>query len=380
MWNVLYQDLAGRHSALVRASDFNFNTIVGVPMSKLFEIDFELGIRLAKEKFGYEFDEKKWPSRRYVVLKAKDLKDWRGRDSIDFFSRQVLNATSAEFRRTGQKFLVPWMLTRDTPFARCFQKHVEDSKNASMSSELDNTLTIYLRGEKLWDPKKMSGWAWNAPPCSFYSRLVREHGYKRVVIVTSPDHNHACANTFLTSSTPSADQNLASMNERLASKNFTLTDYMRDPHWNLGFKGRLMQAGAVDVILHSSKHVADDFCALVGARNLVTTYSTFGDSAAIFAPWLKRLHARVRSCMGNSLLGTVMTRAGQECTVDRNLGPGVEVFLYQFQWNRTRFPNFFRKTIEQPDETFVVPHGEEEDPEDRKKRLESLLHQMSHSA
>eukprot|EP00441_Pelagodinium_beii_P012576 CAMPEP_0197684982 /NCGR_PEP_ID=MMETSP1338-20131121/100264_1 /TAXON_ID=43686 ORGANISM="Pelagodinium beii, Strain RCC1491" /NCGR_SAMPLE_ID=MMETSP1338 /ASSEMBLY_ACC=CAM_ASM_000754 /LENGTH=118 /DNA_ID=CAMNT_0043266761 /DNA_START=135 /DNA_END=487 /DNA_ORIENTATION=- len=82
-------------------------------------------------------------------------------------------------------------------------------------------------------------------------KIIVEDGYKRVLIITSPDRRHACVKWLL---------------DEAASLGVEVT----------------VQAGSL----------LEDFCALVRAENLVLSFSTLGDNAAVLSTQLKRLYVR----------------------------------------------------------------------------------------
>ena len=134
-------------------------------------------------------------------------------------------------------------------------------------SGAENKLTIHLRGNDLWNmgefemmPKKPINmdagahhWLWANPPCTMYEKIIREEGFAEVLVVTSPDRRHACVS------------------------------------WFEGFQQRT--GLSVKVTLQTNS-LADDFCTLTRARNLVLSFSTLSNAAAIMSKRVKRVYLR----------------------------------------------------------------------------------------
>ncbi|CAK9012403.1 unnamed protein product [Durusdinium trenchii] len=139
----------------------------------------------------------------------------------------------------------------------------------------EKRLTVHLRGQDLWNmgefdqvakkPINMSAgahhWLWNNPPCTMYEKIIQEDGYSDVLVVTSQDRRHACVSWF----------------EELPRRT--------------GLK--------VNVTFQTSS-LAEDFCALVKSRNMVVSFSTLSNAAAVLSKNLKRIY--VRNFAQNSML------------------------------------------------------------------------------
>merc|ERR1712046_302073 len=86
-----------------------------------------------------------------------------------------------------------------------------------------------------------------------FEKIIREEGYKRVLVVTSPDRRHAYVDWF------------EQFNQRSGSD--------------------------IKVTVQAQK-LADDFCTLTRARNLVLSFSTLSNAAAILSRRLRRVYVR----------------------------------------------------------------------------------------
>jgi len=132
----------------------------------------------------------------------------------------------------------------------------------------DETLTVHLRGDDMWGVDELKGgvteldmasipnhWLWNHPPCSMYKKIITDWGFKHVVLVTSPDQRHPC---------------------------------IKWP-W---FQDRANE-GAFTFRVQSST-LLNDACALLRARNLVLSFSTFPEAMALLSTRVKRIFSRER--------------------------------------------------------------------------------------
>jgi len=132
----------------------------------------------------------------------------------------------------------------------------------------DETLTVHLRGNDMWGVSESQDkfhdlnmtdfpnhWLWNHPPCSMYKKIITEEGFKHVVVVTSPDLRHPC---------------------------------IKWP-W---FQDRVNE-GAITFRVQSGT-LLEDTCALLRARNLVLSYSTFPEAMSVQSTHIKRIFSRVR--------------------------------------------------------------------------------------
>jgi len=135
------------------------------------------------------------------------------------------------------------------------------------SPDDERQLTVHLRGNDLWDmgefemqarkPVNLEAgahhWLWANPPCTMYEKIIREEGFTSVLVVTSPDRRHACVEWF----------------ENLKTRTGL------DAH----------------VTVQANK-LAEDLCALAKAKNLVLSFSTLSNAAAILSKRLKRVYVR----------------------------------------------------------------------------------------
>jgi len=170
---------------------------------------------------------------------------------------------------------------------QAFLPELRSCLKADSSSQADEELTIHLRGQDLWGmqeseyssnkPLDMNAfahnWLWHQPPCTMYKRIIEEDGYKRVRIVTSSDLRHVCISWLMEKS-----------KELGISVEVQATDLMKD------------------------------FCTLGRAENLVLSYSSLCDAAALISHRLKRLYVR--------------EFANSHSLLDCKLWPGTELHQY----------------------------------------------------
>lgn len=127
-----------------------------------------------------------------------------------------------------------------------------------MESEED-VLTIHLRGGDLFQGSPDSTalpQLWWSPPCSMYSKIISEEGYRRVLLITSPDRSHPCL------------------------------------EWLQAFKvGRSQDEAPVQVSVQSAS-LLEDVCKLMSAQNLVLAYSTLSETLALLSERVRRLYGR----------------------------------------------------------------------------------------
>lgn len=116
-----------------------------------------------------------------------------------------------------------------------------------------------------------------------YEKIIQEEGYSEVLVVTSPDKRHACIPWF--EQLPDRLQLLES-NGSSSSK--------------------------LKVTIQASS-LAEDFCALVKSQNMVVSFSTLSNAAAVLSKHLKRIY--VRNFAANSMLNC-------------NLWPGISLVRY----------------------------------------------------
>eukprot|EP00438_Fugacium_kawagutii_P013169 Skav223275 [mRNA] locus=scaffold3424:196306:197550:+ [translate_table: standard] len=180
-----------------------------------------------------------------------------------FWTTRCAGVPGSEYHALALEYM--WPLLK--PEIKTCIEQVDDSA--------EKRLTVHLRGQDLWGmgefdlvakkPLNTSvgahHWLWSNPPCSMYAKVIQEEGYSEVLVVTSPDKRHACIPWF--------EQLPARLNSTLKVT---------------------IQAGSL----------ADDFCALVRARNMVVSFSTLSNAAAVLSKQLKRIY--VRNFAANSML------------------------------------------------------------------------------
>ncbi|CAE7675543.1 unnamed protein product [Symbiodinium microadriaticum] len=157
----------------------------------------------------------------------------------------------------------------------------------SVADDAEEELTIHLRGEDLWglqedqvtsnEPLSLQAnahhWLWHQPPCTLYRKIIEEEGFKKVRIVTSPDLRHTCVG------------------------------WMKANAAQMGVKV-LVQAGSL----------LEDFCTLAKASNLVLSYSSLSDNAALLNKRLRKLYFR--------------EFADKHSLLDCKLWPGTSLYQY----------------------------------------------------
>ena len=84
-----------------------------------------------------------------------------------------------------------------------------------------------------------------------HKKIIKEEGYKKLIVITSPDMRHICVK------------------------------WLQQQASNLG----------VELVIQA-KSLMEDFCTFLGATNLVLYFSTLGDNAAVLNARLKCLYVR----------------------------------------------------------------------------------------
>jgi hypothetical protein len=95
-----------------------------------------------------------------------------------YYYVQCRGAKQADYTKVLQEYLVP---------------HLNSESRDACKREVSNSereLVVHLRsGDLLNNPHKKSAMA----PCSFFDTLInREHGFRRLRVITEPDHRHPC--------------------------------------------------------------------------------------------------------------------------------------------------------------------------------------------
>lgn len=180
-----------------------------------------------------------------------------------FWTTRCLGIPGSEYHKLALEYIWPLL-----------KPEVEECIE-SADGAVEQRLTVHLRGQDLWSmgefdlaPKTPLNrsvgahhWLWSNPPCSMYEKIIQEEGCSEVLVVTSPDKRHACIPWF----------------EELPNR--------------LGTN--------LKVTIQASS-LAEDFCALVRARNMVVSFSTLSNAAAVLSKHVKRIY--VRNFAANSML------------------------------------------------------------------------------
>ncbi|CAE7296884.1 unnamed protein product [Symbiodinium pilosum] len=203
-----------------------------------------------------------------------------GRPIYNFQGERCKGSKAQDFRVMALEHLQQAFLPE---FQQCLDRS---------SSDDAKELTIHLRGQDLWGlaefeltsnkPIPMDApahhWLWHQPPCTMYRKIIVEEGFKKVLVVTSPDLRHVCI------------------------------EWLKSNAANLG----------IEVIVQAQS-LREDFCALTRASNLVLSFSTLGDNAAVLNRRLKKLYFR-EFAQTHSLL-------------DCELWPGTALYQYTMPIN-----------------------------------------------
>jgi len=173
--------------------------------------------------------------------------------------------------------------------------------------EAAKELTVHLRGQDLWGmaeyelksdkpiPLEANAhhWLWHQPPCTMYRKIIVEEGFKKVIVVTSPDLRHVCV------------------------------EWLKSNAASLG----------IEVVIQSAS-LMEDFCALAKASNLVLSFSTLGDNAAVLNKQVKKIFFR--------------EFAQTHSLIDCGLWPGTELYQYKMDISEGKHPpygNTYREVI-----------------------------------
>jgi len=126
----------------------------------------------------------------------------------------------------------------------------------------EQTLTVHLRSDDMWvddhggkipSDAVPNHWLWQNPPCSLYEKVIAEEGFRHVLVVTSSDRLNPCVSWL----------------EKRATRS------------NYSFRVQ-------------SKTLLEDSCALLRARNLFLSYSTFPESMAVLSLQVQRIFSRTQ--------------------------------------------------------------------------------------
>lgn len=175
----------------------------------------------------------------------------------------------------------------------------------------EGLLTVHLRGADLWPhsrgdnalfrdrhsitersswDEEANHWDWAEPPCSLYEKIIVEGGFRSVLVVTTTDRRNPCVAWF----------------EALANR-FPVS------------------------IKVQTRSLLEDSCALLQARHLVLSYSTFAETMAMLSTRVQRIYSRM-AYMQNSMM-------------DCRGWPGVVINRYDVPVNETShepYNNTFR--------------------------------------
>mmetsp|Transcript_4593 Transcript_4593/g.9847 ORF Transcript_4593/g.9847 Transcript_4593/m.9847 type:complete len:452 (+) Transcript_4593:39-1394(+) len=220
-----------------------------------------------------------------------------GRPVYNFQGERCKGAKAQDYRTMALEHLQQAFLPE---FRHCLERFSPE--------ESAKELTIHLRGQDLWGlaeheltsdkPIPMEAnahhWLWHQPPCTMYRKIIVEEGFTKVLVVTSPDLRHVCI------------------------------EWLKSNAVNLG----------IEVIVQAQS-LREDFCALARASNLVLSFSTLGDNAAVLNQRLKKLFFR-EFAQTHSLL-------------DCDLWPGTTLYQYNMPINEGShqpYGNTYRDVIQ----------------------------------
>lgn len=174
--------------------------------------------------------------------------------------------SSRRLLREGGKYVDPWYRTPcSNASAREYRELLHRYLRPLLSSKLSacvsrgdagaaRTLTVHLRSDDVWPSSgrlAATPRIWTMPPCAMFEKVVRDGGFERVVVVTSPDRRNPCV------------------------------------AWFEAFSAR----SGVAVELQSGS-VLEDACALLRAEHLMLSYSSFGHNLALLSDRLRRIYTR----------------------------------------------------------------------------------------
>eukprot|EP00419_Tripos_fusus_P061358 CAMPEP_0172907214 /NCGR_PEP_ID=MMETSP1075-20121228/178399_1 /TAXON_ID=2916 /ORGANISM="Ceratium fusus, Strain PA161109" /LENGTH=200 /DNA_ID=CAMNT_0013764793 /DNA_START=59 /DNA_END=657 /DNA_ORIENTATION=- len=189
---------------------------------------------------------------RALAHKIQD-KHQPGRFASRFWKQQCHAVSAKQYHDLARELVWP-MFKAD--LGACTEK------NDTNPETQERTLTVHLRSDDMWkglDGKKIPSdavanhWLWQHPPCSLYEKVIAEEGFQHVLVVTSSDRLNPCVSWF---------------EKRAMWSNYS--------------------------VRVQSKTLLEDSCALLRARNLFLSYSTFPESMAVLSLQVRRIFSRTQ--------------------------------------------------------------------------------------
>lgn len=227
----------------------------------------------------------------------KSDKRQEGRPVYNFQGERCKGSTAKDFHSLALETLV-----------QAFRPEFKTCLDAVSAPEVAaKELTVHLRGQDLWGMQEFEltsdkpipleanahHWLWHQPPCTMYRKIIVEEGFTKVIVVTSPDLRHVCV------------------------------EWLKSNAASLG----------VEVVIQSGS-LREDFCALAKASNLVLSFSTLGDNAAVLNKQVKKIFFR--------------EFAQTHSLIDCGLWPGTELYQYKMPISEGKHPpygNTYREII-----------------------------------
>lgn len=245
-------------------------------MNQYFSLPSEFVLREVKESWRPALDEARLacPTLRNVRTDYEP-----GSYFATWWLEYCCDVPAEEYRRALQEHMRP-----------VFSKRFSSCVKTDDSAVDDELLTIHIRGEDLW-PMDVDTvvyddeytyrlyFGWQQPPCSMYKKAILEGGFKRFLVVTSPDYKNPC----------------------------------------VGWLKEYAALESLEFQVKSTDMPLEDACELLNARNLVLSYSTFADSMALLSRNLRRIYVR-REFMAGSMMNC-------------HVWPGVELIQYDVPIN-----------------------------------------------
>lgn len=163
-----------------------------------------------------------------------------------WYATPCSNITAAQYHEVLLSYLRP-----------VFSSHLATCVDTDDAEDDHRLLTVHLRGDDVW-PVSADRWdrransrIWLFPPCAMYERIIYDGHFSRVLVVTSADRRHPCVGWF----------------DALAARS------------------------RVQVHVQSGS-VIEDACALLRARHLAVSYSSFGHNLAVLSNRVRKIYSR----------------------------------------------------------------------------------------
>lgn len=262
-------------------------------------VQFSITSKSVKELFEpkavLQLSSSKLEGQRFCPEKSDKRQE--GRPIYNFQGERCKGSTAKDFHTLALDTLVQAFKPE---FKSCLN-------NVGAPEDAEKELTVHLRGQDLWGmaeyelksdkPIPMEAnahhWLWHQPPCTMYRKIIVEEGFKKVIVVTSPDLRHVCV------------------------------EWLKSNAASLG----------IEVVIQSGS-LMEDFCALAKASNLVLSFSTLGDNAAVLNKRVKKIFFR-EFAQTHSLM-------------DCGLWPGTTLYQYKMPISEGKHPpygNTYREII-----------------------------------